>query len=42
MGDPGVLSYGDCLAYGVTMAEREPLLFKGDDFRQTDLEVVSY
>lgn len=42
VGDPGVLNYGDCLAYGVTMAEREPLLFKGDDFRQTDVEVVSY
>lgn len=42
VGDPGVLNYGDCLAYGVAMAEREPLLFKGEDFRQTDVEVVSY
>jgi len=37
VGDPGVLTLGDCLAYGVAMAEREPLLFKGQDFAQTDL-----
>jgi ribonuclease VapC len=37
-----VLNYGDCLAYGVAMAEREPLLFKGDDFARTDVDVVSY
>jgi ribonuclease VapC len=42
VGDPGVLNYGDCLAYGVAMAEREPLLFKGEDFRQTDVEAVGY
>lgn len=41
-GDPAVLNYGDCLAYGVAMAEREPLLFKGDDFARTDVEVASY
>lgn len=42
VGDPAVLNYGDCLAYGVAMAEREPLLFKGDDFARTDVEVASY
>lgn len=42
VGDPAVLNYGDCLAYGVAMAEREPLLFKGDDFRRTDVEAVAY
>lgn len=42
IGDPGVLNFGDCLAYGVAMAEREALLFKGDDFSQTDVEVVEY
>jgi len=42
VGDPGVLNYGDCLAYGVAMSEREPLLFKGDDFCQTDVEAVGY
>lgn len=40
--DPGVLSYGDCLAYGVAMAERQPLLFKGDDFGRTDVGAVAY
>jgi ribonuclease VapC len=42
VGDPAVLTYGDCLAYGVAMAEREPLLFKGDDFSRTDVPIVSY
>lgn len=42
VGDPAVLNYGDCLAYGVAMAERESLLFKGDDFGRTDVERVEY
>ena len=42
VGSPGVLNYGDCLAYGVAMAAREPLLFKGDDFGQTDVAVAAY
>jgi len=42
VGDPGVLNFGDCLAYGVAMAVREPLLFKGDDFRRTDVEAVAW
>lgn len=42
VGEPGVLNYGDCLAYGVAMAEREPLLFKGDDFARTDVEAARY
>lgn len=42
VGDPGVLNYGDCLAYGVAMAEREPLLFKGDDFSRTDVAALAY
>lgn len=37
IGDPAVLNFGDCLAYGVAMAERQPLLFKGDDFSRTDV-----
>jgi ribonuclease VapC len=32
------LNFGDCMVYGVAKAEREPLLFKGDDFSQTDIE----
>ncbi len=42
VGDPAVLNYGDCLSYGVAMAEREPLLFKGDDFAHTDVAIVAY
>lgn len=42
VGNPGVLNFGDCLAYGVAMSEREPLLFKGDDFSQTDVERVEW
>lgn len=41
VGDPGVLNYGDCLAYGVARAEGEPLLFKGDDFPRTDVAAVA-
>lgn len=37
VGSPGVLNYGDCLSYGVAMAARQPLLFKGNDFRMTDV-----
>jgi ribonuclease VapC len=42
VGDPGVLNFGDCLAYGVAMAERQPLLFKGEDFARTDVPAVLY
>jgi ribonuclease VapC len=37
---PARLNFGDCLVYGVAKHEREPLLFKGDDFSQTDIEPV--
>jgi ribonuclease VapC len=37
VGSPGVLNHGDVLAYGVARAEDAPLLYKGDDFRQTDI-----
>lgn len=35
---PARLNFGDCMVYGVAKAEREPLLFKGNDFTQTDIE----
>ena len=35
---PAKLNSGDCMAYGVAKAEGEPLLFKGKDFAQTDVE----
>jgi ribonuclease VapC len=37
-----VLNFGDCLAYGIAMAEGEPLLFKGDDFGLTDVPPAPY
>jgi ribonuclease VapC len=36
-GHPAQLNFGDCFAYALARATREPLLFKGDDFRQTDI-----
>ncbi len=36
--NPARLNFGDCLVYGVARHEREPLLFKGDDFSKTDIE----
>jgi ribonuclease VapC len=32
------LNYGDCFSYAVARITREPLLFKGNDFSQTDIE----
>lgn len=34
------LNLGDCLTYAVARLANEPLLFVGDDFRQTDLELA--
>lgn len=31
------LNYGDCFSYACAIALDEPLLFKGDDFGQTDV-----
>ena len=36
------LNYGDCFAYALAQSTGEPLLFKGDDFRKTDVPVVSW
>ena len=35
------LNFGDCLTYALAADSREPLLFKGDDFNHTDLEVAA-
>jgi len=32
------LTFGDCFTYALAKATGEPILFKGDDFSQTDLE----
>lgn len=34
------LSFGDCAAYALAMAEAEPLLFKGTDFAATDVTLA--
>ena len=36
-GHPAKLNFGDCFAYALARATREPLLFKGDDFNHTDI-----
>ena len=35
---PARLNFGDCFSYALAKTTGEPLLFKGDDFAQTDLE----
>jgi ribonuclease VapC len=37
---PARLNLGDRFAYALAKARREPLLFKGDDFRLTDIEAA--
>jgi len=39
---PAALNIGDCCSYALSKFANEPLLFKGDDFSQTDLESVIY
>ena len=35
--DPAALNFGDCFAYALARVTGEPLLFKGEDFSQTDI-----
>jgi len=37
---PAALNLGDCFAYALSKARDEPLLFKGNDFPQTDIEAA--
>lgn len=37
---PAALNYGDCFAYGLAVTSGEPLLFKGQDFSQTDVPIA--
>jgi ribonuclease VapC len=39
-GHPAQLNFGDCFAYALAKAMREPLLFKGDDFAHTDVAIA--
>jgi ribonuclease VapC len=34
---PAALNYGDCMTYATARLAEMPLLFVGDDFRQTDI-----
>jgi ribonuclease VapC len=34
---PAGLNFGDCFAYALSRSTGQPLLYKGDDFAQTDL-----
>jgi len=36
-GHPARLNFGDCFAYALAKVSTEPLLYKGDEFAQTDL-----
>jgi ribonuclease VapC len=36
-GHPARLNFGDCLSYALAKDQREPLLYKGDDFVHTDI-----
>ncbi|HEV7507225.1 MAG TPA: type II toxin-antitoxin system VapC family toxin [Thermoanaerobaculia bacterium] len=37
---PAALNFGDCLSYAVARLAGHPLLFVGDDFPRTDIEVA--
>jgi ribonuclease VapC len=39
-GHPARLNFGDCFAYALSKAANQPLLFKGGDFSQTDVDSV--
>ncbi len=41
-GHPAQLNFGDCMSYAAAKVEAMPLLFKGDDFRHTDVESAHY
>jgi ribonuclease VapC len=37
---PASLNYGGCFSYALASLTGEPLLFKGNDFKQTDIEAA--
>ena len=37
---PASFNFGDCFAYALAKTMGEPLLFKGKDFSQTDIEAA--
>ncbi len=39
-GHKAQLNFGDCFSYALAKEQNKPLLFKGNDFAQTDVEVA--
>jgi len=39
---PAGLNFGDCFAYALSKVSGEALLFKGNDFNQTDITIIKY
>lgn len=39
---PASLNFGDCFSYALAKVTGQPLLFKGNDFTQTDIPPVVY
>lgn len=39
-GHPARLNFGDCFSYALARDKNLPLLFKGDDFRRTDVDAA--
>jgi ribonuclease VapC len=39
-GHPAKLNFGDCISYAAAKALGEPLLFVGNDFAATDIEIA--
>jgi len=39
---PAGLNFGDCFSYALAFREQVPLLFKGNDFSQTDVLIAPY
>uniref|UniRef100_UPI0005BB7FD2 type II toxin-antitoxin system VapC family toxin n=1 Tax=Ensifer sp. ZNC0028 TaxID=1339236 RepID=UPI0005BB7FD2 len=37
---PASLNYGDCFSYALATLSGEPLLYKGNDFSQTDIDAA--
>lgn len=37
---PAGLNYGDCFSYALAALSGEPLLYKGNDFSQTDMQAA--
>jgi ribonuclease VapC len=38
--NPASLNFGDCFAYALSKTSGQPLLFKGNDFTQTDVAIA--